>query len=118
MGRFGVFMTYPKIEGSFVGSPRIFIGKPLHKQHWELSVEVLYAPNSLEALPHTALPNYLSILSQKPARIWKEIPGEGSPGGAGSEVSELPVPLEYGKELILRSDGKTKLMVSPTESSP
>lgn len=113
MGRFGVFLTYPTIEGSFVGSPRMFIGKPLNEQEWDLFVEVLYEPNTLEALPHTHLPNHLSILSQKQARIWKESPGE-----AGSDVSELAVTLNFGKELILRTDGKTKLMISPTESSP
>jgi hypothetical protein len=118
MGRFGVFMTYPTIEGIFVGSPRMFIGKPLNEQNWDLVVEVLYAPNTLEGLPHTELPNYLSILRQKPARIWQESPGEGSPGGAGSDVSELAVTLEFGKELILRTDGKSKLAISPTESSP
>lgn len=115
-GRFGVFMPYPTIEGSFVGSPRIFIGKPLVAQSWELSVEVLYEPNVLEPLPHTTLPNYLSILSQKQARIWKQSPEAGSPGAAGSEVSELPVELEFGKALTLRTDGKSTLMISPTES--
>lgn len=118
MGRFGVFMTYPTIEGSFVGSPRMFIGKPLIEQSWELLVEVLYEPNTLEVLPHTCLPNYLSILSQKQARIWQASPGEGSPAGAGSEASALAVTLEFGNELILRTDGKTKLLISPTESSP
>ncbi len=117
-GRFGVFMPYPAIKGTFEGSPRIFIGKPLKEQNWELFIEVLYEPTILKPLPNTDMPSYISILTQKQARIIQDSPEVGSPGGTGSEVSELSVVLEFGTELILRTEGKTKLMISPAESSP
>jgi hypothetical protein len=115
-GRFSLFMPYPQLIGTFSGSPRIFIGQPLNEQTWELVVEVLYEPALLAPLPHTRLPEYLNILSQNPARIWMDLSDEESPLGSGSAIFELPATLAYGRELTLRTEGLSKLAISPAKS--
>lgn len=117
-GNFSVLLSYPTIEGSFVGSPQTFISNPLNSQSWDLFVEVLYNPNQLVPIPYTTVPDYLSILSQEKAQIWLKIPGNGSPAEEGSYVSELLVTLEFGREMILRTKGQYELIISPTVSSP
>ena len=112
-GRFVVILPYPTISGGFGSSPPVAGGGALSTQTWTVTLEVLYEPGRLEALPETRVPEYRSIFQQGPATIWPVPQSEG-----GNEVAELTATLEFGRELILKTAGLSQLLVSPAGSSP
>jgi hypothetical protein len=106
-------MQCPALSNGFAGSPPGTGGTALFEQTWEIGVEVRYQPNLLQSLNGTEVPSYLSILKQRAGTIWNAPPEEGG-SGAGS-LTEI---LEFGRELTLRSVGRSKLLVSSRDSSP
>lgn len=112
-GRFLVVFPYPTIEYVFSGSPPTIEFRPLKDQRWTVSVEVLYEPNRQEKLPFASVPEYLGILTQRRASIVPEASPTGSPAGMSGAVPALLMNLEYGKELVIRTQGLSTLMISP-----
>lgn len=112
-GRFVTLMPYPTLIDAIGGSPAVQNKRPLHEQTWPLSIEVRYAPKSVQPLPYSTLKEYSSVLSQPPARIWPTAPGNGR-----APMTKQDVRLYYGKDVILKTAGQSKLMVSPATSPP
>lgn len=112
-GRFVTFMPYPTLIGGIGGSPAVQSRRPLHQQTWQLSIEVLYAPHLVTSLLDSTLKEYSSVLNQPPARIWPVLPEDG-----GISTDKQNVQLNYGIDVILKTAGQSKLMVSPATSPP
>ncbi len=112
-GRFLLLLQYPTINHTSAGSPTQISFKPLSEQEWTVTIEVLYDPTRWERLPFAKVPEYLSLLTQRKAGIFREDPDDSSPAEG---IPELQVTLEYGKELIVRTNGLSTLMIRPPDS--
>ncbi len=108
-GRFAVVLPYPEPEEA-TGSPPTG-GRALFDQSWTLTLSVRYAPAALVALPGTEIPDYGSVLDQGLAEVWESL---GSPPEAGTSSSEMNVELNYGRDLVVRTQGSSSLLVTPT----
>ena len=113
LGRFLVLLPYPVLSDGFGGSPAGGERRRLSEQTWPVIVEVLYSPSRLEALPGSVLPDYRSVLNQDLASVWSANPDEG-----GSPGLSLSVELRFGREIVLKTHGRSKLFLSPLDSSP
>lgn len=112
-GRCATLMPYPTLVDGIGGSPVASHRKLLYEQTWQLSVEVLYAPDQVQPLPYSTLNEYSSVLNQNRAQIWPVHPEDG-----GAPVDLENVQLNFGKDVILKTAGFSKLMVSPAASPP
>lgn len=112
-GRFVAFLPYPTLIGGIGGSPAAQSRTPLHRQTWPLSVSVCYAPHLVRPLPASTINEYSTVLNQPPARIWPVLPESG-----GTARNTLDIQLGYGQDVILKTAGHSKLMVSPAASPP
>ncbi len=110
-GRFAVWLPYPGIAQDITGSPSPALGLgSLFSQSWPLELRVLYDPGHQVALPRTALPDYLSLLTQPLADLWLQSPDLGaSPGLAEA----WPGVLTYGRELTVTTLGAQRLLIEP-----
>jgi hypothetical protein len=113
LGMFVVLLPYPTIVGGFAGSPLVGGEAPLHTRVWDLRISVRYSPIALETLPFTEVPDYYSILSQTSGSIWPVGPEDG-----GAAEPDFFGTLEYGRALIVRTAGRSELLVSPEPTSP
>ena len=113
LGRFVVMMPYPELVEGFGGSPSSAAHKTIHEQTWDLDLEIFYSPQTLESLPGTSVPDYLSVLRQDAADIWPVAENDG-----GTSALSLTITLEYHKPAIPRTDGYSTLFISPIETSP
>jgi len=132
-GRFAVFLPYPApVEelggsppggsppggsppnGSPPGGPRT----PLGDRTFPVSLTVHRTPGGLGALPGTALPSYAEILGQPPARVWPIAPANGAPADGGVGEPLWSGELRWGRELVARTAGDSKLLISPSGSPP
>lgn len=111
-GRFAVLFPQPTLADGLGSSPG-GSGRPLPGRTWNVRVEVLCQPGRLETLPGTSIPDTRSVLLQRPARLWPVRPEDG-----GGEQPEWHGQLSYGEELIVRTEGLSRLLVSPQPSSP
>jgi len=111
-GRFAVLLPWPTLVEALGGSPPGSKG-PLAARSWSVRVEVLAEPGRREALPGSAIPDCLSLLRQGAAGVWPVQPAEG-----GTEETEWTGELLYGGELVVRTEGLARLLVSPRLSSP
>ena len=112
-GRFVTLMPYPTIINGISGSPASHSHKFLYQQAWQLSIEIRYAPFQVQSLPYSDLKDYSSVLNQACAQIWSEPPESG-----GAPVCMKDVELHYGKDVVLKTAGLSKLVVSPAVSPP
>lgn len=112
-GKYTIMLPYPNLPAGFSGSPESPGHKPLFDQTWEFDLEVFYSPDTVENLPGSSIPSYLSILSQNPASIWVAPEDEGGPA-----VSSMQILLEYNKTVNPRTAGDTSLLINPAASSP
>lgn len=112
-GRFAAVMPYPTLIDGIGGSPTANNRKPLYEQTWNLAIEVLFEPTHLQELPGSRMKDYKSILNQSQAQIWPISPKKG-----GLPIANQHVQLEFGKEVILKTAGLSKLLVSPAASPP
>ncbi len=113
-GRFAaVFPPPPLVEG-FGGSPAsLGDGVPVAERGWDVTVQVRYEPGRLSALPRASVPEYRSILDQRAGSLWSVAP---SAGGAAQDA--LALHLDFGEELILRTEGRSVQLVSAAPGSP
>jgi hypothetical protein len=111
-GRFAALLPWPTLAEGLGGSPAGSQG-PLSARSWSVRVEVLYEPGRLETLPGTAVPDSLSVLRQGAAGVWPVGPDDG-----GAEETGWDGELAYGGELVVRTEGLARLLVSPRTSPP
>lgn len=112
-GRFAVLVPYPDFTELLASPPVGPAAKGLQSASWEVRLEVDYSPGDQTALPGTAVPSYLSLLTQAPATIWDRPPADG-----GSELPDWLGELGYGRPAIAHTEGTSVLLVSPESSSP
>lgn len=110
-GRFSVLMPYPYLDVAYGSSPPVSEGLRLFQRTWNITLTVQYSPASLEPVPGSDKPSYFSILDQGQALIYPQL--TGSPVGG---VDELVTQLNYGRDLVVSTDGVSELHVSPTGS--
>lgn len=111
-GRFAALLPWPTLAEGLGGSPAGSQG-PLSARSWSVRVEVLYEPGRREALPGTAVPDSLSVLRQGAAGVWPVGPDDG-----GAEETGWDGELAYGGELVVRTEGLARLLVTPRASPP
>jgi len=102
-GRFVVLLPYPTPTNR---------KKPLFEQTWDIRAEIRYEPDRLEKLPDTTTPDYLSILTQAPAQLSIRQP-ENNAVASDKWLGKL----QFCQELMLRTEGKSSLVISPGSSS-
>lgn len=112
-GRFLLLFQYPTINHTSSGSPSQISFKPLSEQEWPVTIKVFYDPYRWERLPYAKVPEYLSLLTQRKADIFRDDPDSASPADAVPEVQET---LKYGTALIVRTNGRSSLMIRPPDS--
>lgn len=112
-GRFAALMPYPTLIDGIGGSPSAINRKHLYEQTWNLTIEVLYEPTQLQQLPNSIMKDYHSILNQRQADIWPISPDDG-----GQPAVNQIVQLNFGKDVILKTEGLSKLLISPAASPP
>lgn len=119
-GRFAVFLPYPPPVDVLSGSPPG--GTPaLGDRTFPLTLTVR-SSSGLAPLPGTerpgggpqsGLPDYAEILGQPAASVWPVAPGDGGvaePAWLGD--------LRWGRELVARTAGDSRLLVTPSGSPP
>lgn len=113
-GRFVIYLPYPSIAEDLVGSPPPSLGfGSIFKESWIVELRLFYQPYQQTALPRTALPDYLSVITQPLARVWIQSPTvDASPAGVWTGE------LYYGRELYVTTTGEKRLLVSPAVFSP
>ncbi|ESQ15771.1 MAG TPA: hypothetical protein DDY14_09280 [Chromatiaceae bacterium] len=110
-GRFSVLMPYPYLHVAYGSSPPLSDGLRLFQRTWNITLSVQYSPASLDPVPGSDKPSYISILNQGQALIYPQLPG--SPAGG---FDELITQLNYGRDLVVSTDGVSELHVSPIGS--
>lgn len=110
-GRFSVLMPYPYLHVAYGSSPPVSDGLRLFQRTWNITLSVQYSPSTLEPVPGSDKPSYFSILDQGQALIHPQFPVSPAEG-----VDELITQLNYGRELVVSTDGVSELHVSPTGS--
>lgn len=112
-GRFALALQFPA-PVDFLASPPLTprVGG-LTDSTWEISLRVFLDPSAHELLAGASVPDYLRLLQQGPTEVWQVDPLLG-----GTPASEWTQSLSYGRELIVRSEGSSKLFISLQSSSP
>ncbi len=108
-GRFAVVFPYPAFEESLSGSPGSGEATPLSQRTWDFELEVYYDPAARQALAGTSIPEYSSILGQPLGSLWVSEPA--SPADAEA-VQQWPGSLRLGRELVVKTEGRSQLLVS------
>lgn len=104
-GAVAVLFPYPPITTTLGDSPPPAPQIPLQEQRWPLSVRVRYGPAVLRFHAGVDTPDLRSILRQPYGAIWPE--------GVGGPLHELSLDLTYGRELVMRTDPESALLISP-----
>ena len=112
-GRFAVVFPYPAFEESLASSPGGGEATPVSQRTWDFDLEVFYDPATHQALSGTSIPEYSSILGQPQGRLWVNEPA--SPVDAEA-VQQWPGSLRFGRELVVKTEGHSQLLVSSQES--
>jgi len=111
-GSFIVFLPFPEIEASIGGSPPSPGNSLMTDRSWPVQLEVFYQPSMQQQLQGTLIPGYQSILSQSPAvDVWSQAPDDG-----GTPQPSWLGDLQFGREVVARTDGRSKLLVGPPAS--
>ncbi len=95
-GRVAVVFPWPPFPDSLSGG--------LGGLQWDLDLEVRYEPQSLAPIPGARLPGYKDIFRQSNAQIVN---------GTGSGSTTWAVTLPYGEPLVLRTQGRSDVLVRP-----
>ncbi len=102
-GKVIVMFPYPPVEVAKEGSPVLFDTlTALSEQEWSIHIRVRYEPGSLKSFDGIKEPDLRTILKQGHGFLY-----DGSPG----EVTELSATLTYAQPLVLRTNGKSELMI-------
>jgi hypothetical protein len=111
-GQVAVCMSYPPPLGSLQASPPSPpTGTSLWAQMWSVEVQVAYSPG-LVAMSADGLPDLAAALAQlwqPPADAWTD---------SGRTVLLTSATLKFGQELVLRTSGMSRLLVTPAGSPP
>jgi hypothetical protein len=113
-GRFAVFFPYPSLAEGFAGSPGSFgQGTPIGARGWDITLAVRAQPSALQPLPGTALFEYSSLFTQLGAGLWSSIPDPSTAAAA-----QLDLHLQFGQQLIVRTNSLSEQLVRPAAASP
>ncbi len=97
-GSLAVHFPYPTFTSPPPSSPPVAEGN----QQWEITIRIRYAPEKLTILPGSSIPDLYSILDQPQGMIWPT---------TSASVESLSATLNFGEELILRTDAQSELWV-------
>lgn len=123
-GRFAVFLSYPPPVDVLSGAPpggSPPVGTPaLGDRTFPLTLTV-HSVHGLSSLPGTdpqgvpdgGLPEYFEILSQPAASVWPVAPGDG-----GVAQAQWQGEVRWGRELVVRTEGDSRLLITPSGSPP
>lgn len=108
-GRVALISEYPEpphfSTASPPASPPSGARRPLTQQTWSVRIRAFYSP----VLPAPEIPDLCQVLNQSETNIYLN----PSPATFLTEVS-----LEFGKELVLKSESQSVLFINPTGSPP
>jgi hypothetical protein len=82
-------------------------------QSWSLDVRVRYEPAALTFSNGFRIPDLRSVFDQSPGRLWSTAVAQ-----PGQPVSHMSAELIFGRELVMRTDGGSTLLVSLATSPP
>ncbi len=113
-GRFAAMFPPPPLAAGVGGSPATLgDGVPVAERGWDVTVQVQYDPARLAALARARVPAYRSLLDQRAGALWAVAPSDG-----GAAQGALALHLDFGEELILRTEGRSVQLVSAAPGSP
>ncbi len=103
-GRLALIMAYPEPPmPPILSSPPSSNYIPLTRQTWTLDLQASYSP----ILPVPPRPDLCAALTQAPAKLWHAL----------SPPNELgQVALSFGQELVVKSTGRSELLISAAGS--
>jgi hypothetical protein len=97
-GKLGMFFAYPEVEDQFPGSP-LQTGVAPRNQSWDVHLTIRY--RFKEPVPD--IPNLCGdVLGQPQVQVWQQ---------RGPNVELTTVTLRIGQELILKTMGKSELLI-------
>jgi hypothetical protein len=111
-GRIALYFEYPPPRYSWLSSPPdsplVGGGRPMFSQSWDLQLNAYYSPASpLE--PGEDLPDLQTVFSQGKGSLWED---------AAMTRPFTEVSLQYGHELILRSNEASLLSPASSKALP
>jgi hypothetical protein len=109
-GAITILFPFPTLAGGLGISPPGAGAIPLADQWWSLSICSRWAPAVLRYPAGARTPDLRSIFRQSHGAIW--------PSQDGGATTDWPVELPYGRELVLRTDDRSTLLVSQGASPP
>lgn len=111
-GRITLYFEYPAPRYTWLSSPPdsplVGGGRPMFSQSWDLQLNAYYSPAS-PPKPDEDLPDLQSVFSQSKARLWED---------AAMTRPLTQVSLQYGRELILRSNEVSPLLPASSNALP
>jgi hypothetical protein len=102
VGQVVAIFPYPTFEATLASPPRSSQAA-LEPPEWPINVRARYAPGSQNSLEPSLPPDLGSLFAQATAAIWSS--------AAGPPVAELGATLVFGRELVLRTDAESTLLV-------
>lgn len=114
-GRFAIFFPHPVFLEALGSPPKkrrppASSGlTPLDERRWAITLEVFYRPDEQTSLTGTSLPDYLSLLRQPSARVWRQAPDAAPRDDWSGELAP-------GQDNVVRTLGLSWLLVEPGES--
>ncbi|MDA8018135.1 MAG: hypothetical protein MPN21_11875 [Thermoanaerobaculia bacterium] len=111
-GRFAVFLPYPPPVDMLSGSPPGGT-PPLGDRTFPITLTVHSVGGGLSPLPGADLPDYGELLRQLPASVWPVAPDDG-----GVAEPQWHGDLRWGRELVVRTAGDSRLLITPAASPP
>jgi hypothetical protein len=82
-------------------------------QTWDLHVRVRYDPAALSFSNGFQIPDLHSVFDQSPGDLWSTAVAQ-----PGQPISQMSAELIFGRELVMRTDGGSTLLVSSAPSPP
>lgn len=111
-GRIALHFEYPAPRYTWLSSPPdsplVGGGRPMFSQSWDLELNAYYSPAS-PPKPDEDLPDLQSVFSQRTARLRED---------AAMTRPLTQVSLQYGRELILRSNEASPLLPASSNALP
>ncbi len=107
-GRFLIVLPWPGFS-PIVGSPPATTRTPMEQQGWDVTLSVSYEPSVLAPPAGATLPDFRRVVAQRAAQPWPAAPELG-----GATAPTIAGRLEFGRELVLRTAGRSSILVRPT----
>lgn len=106
-GRFLITFPWPGFQ-PIVGSPPVATRTPMEAQHWDVDLSVHFEPALLAPPAGGTLPDFRRVVAQRAAEPWPAAPELG-----GARAPTLAGRLEFGRPLVLRTSGRSSVLVHP-----